>query len=29
MTPALIAARLTDGTVQYRETFSTGEDWFL
>lgn len=29
MTPALIAARLTDGTGQGKETFTTGEDWFL
>ena len=29
MTPAIIAARLTDGTGQERETFTTGEDWFL
>ena len=29
MTPALIAARLTDGTGQDRQTFGTGDDWFL
>jgi homopolymeric O-antigen transport system ATP-binding protein len=29
MTPVLISARLTDETGQERETFTTGEDWFL
>jgi lipopolysaccharide transport system ATP-binding protein len=29
MTPALIAARLTDATGQATETFTTGEDWIL
>lgn len=29
MTPALISARLTDERGQERDTFVTGEDWFL
>ena len=29
MTPTLVAARLTDDTGQDRDTFSSGENWFL
>jgi lipopolysaccharide transport system ATP-binding protein len=29
MTPALVSAQLTDETGQHRDTFSTGEQWFL
>jgi lipopolysaccharide transport system ATP-binding protein len=29
MTPTLVAARLTDETGQERDTFSTGDTWFL
>jgi len=29
MTPTIVAARLTDASGQDRDTFSTGDDWFL
>jgi len=29
MTPTIVAARLTDESGQDRDTFSTGDDWFL